>query len=307
MSASWHVGTILREPLADTLRFVAWYLNAGADGLTLLFDDPQDPAIGVLRDHPKITCIGCTPDFWVDLGLTQDVRFPKRQNVALTWLYGRQPHDWLLNVDADEFMYLPGGDIAAFLAGQPEQVHSVRVETAEIVIAPEGYVGSLYRTPMGRKAAHRVYRDSLEYFGPRRKGLVGHPQGKSFTRAGVEDIRLRQHWPQRARGREVTEVFVPAQSGMALLHHIGLDYDVWRGKLGWRMTSAGFTVPLTHQIEALTQHGDAEDRLRLLHRDLHAMDEARAARLQAEGASLQVQLDLDSIVRAQFADRFGPV
>ncbi|UWQ91197.1 glycosyltransferase family 2 protein [Rhodobacteraceae bacterium M382] len=297
MTATWHVGAILNEPLAETLRFAAWYLDAGATGLTLLFDNPQDPAIGVLGDHPQITCIPCTPEFWQARGVTQDTRFTKRQNVGLTWIYRQQGCDWLLNVDADEFMYLPDSDIAACLSDLPAEVDVFRVGTAEIVDAPD-HVGRVYRLPMERDVAKRVYQGSAGYFGPRRKGLIGHSQGKSFVRSGLDGVTLRQHWAQRPGG--LTERIVAAQANLALLHHIGLDYDVWRAKLDWRIQSRGFTVPLSAKITEVMQEPEAEDRLRALHADLHGMDQSRLERLRAEGVCLELPVDPDAVARRIF-------
>lgn len=304
MTARWRVGAILNETLADTLRFAAWYLEAGADGLTLLFDNAQDPAIEVLGDHPKIDCIACTPEFWETLGLKQDTRFTKRQNVALTWIYRQQSDGWLLNVDADEFMYLADGDIASFLAGVPEDILSVRVETAEIVIAPESLNGNLYRMPMERDVARRVYLDNTVYFGPRRKGLIGHPQGKSFVRCGHKGIGLRQHWPQSKTGERLEERFVEARTGPALLHHIGLDYDTWRKKLSWRTNASGFTVPLSERINAAIAADDAEQRLQKLHAVLHGVDAEILARLRAEGACREINPELDKIAARHFGASF---
>ncbi|MCE8553178.1 glycosyltransferase family 2 protein [Ruegeria pomeroyi] len=305
MTAPWRVGAILNEPLPDTLRFAAWYLEAGAEGLTLLFDNPHDPAIPVLSTHPRIDCVACTPEFWADLGLTPETRFTKRQNAALTWAYRRQTEGWLLNVDADEFMWVSEGGIAPFLAEQPTQVEAIRVETAEIVAGPDGVAGQIYRLPMERDAARRVYGDSAALFGPRRKGLIGHPQGKSFIRCGLKNVFLRQHWAQRQGGGELAETFVPVRGGAAaLLHHIGLDYEVWRSKLDWRLVSSGFTVPLTERIRALLEEPDVETRLRALHGDLHGVDPVRLDRLRAEGACLELPIDVDGVAAQIFGARF---
>lgn len=306
MTVPWHVGAILNETLADTLRFAAWYLEAGAEAVTLLFDNPQDPAIAILDGHPRLTCVPCTPEFWADLGLTPETRFTKRQNVALTWVYRRQADGWLLNVDADEFMWAPGEGIGAFLAAQPAEAEAIRVETAEIVAGPDGVAGQIYRLPMERDAARRVYGDSAALFGPRRKGLIGHPQGKSFIRCGLKDVVLRQHWAQRQRGAEMAETFVPVRVGTAaLLHHIGLDYDIWWAKLDWRLVSSGFTVPLTERIRALLVEPDAESRLQALHSDLHAVDPERLDRLRAEGACLESRVDVDGVAARVFGATFA--
>ena len=300
MTVTWHVGAILNEPLSETLRFAAWYLDAGADGLTLMFDNPQDPAIGVLGGHPKITCIPCTPDFWQARGLTQDTRFTKRQNAALTWAYGQQTCDWLLNVDADEFMHVAEGDIAGFFASVPSNVDTVRVETAEIM-AHEG-AGNVYRMAMERDAARRIYQGSIGLFGPRRQGLIGHSQGKSFTRSGLDGVSLRQHWPQRHEG--LTEQVVQAGAQMALLHHIGLDYDVWRAKLTWRIQSRGFTVPLSARITEAMEAEDGEARLRVLHADLHGVDAHRLGRMRAEGACIELDVSPGAVARRIFGDLY---
>ena len=83
------VGAILREPLAATLRFVSWYLEAGADQIVLCFDDPWDPAIDLLKDHPQVQVIRCTRRFWLDRGCRPRTRFTKRQNLAMQHLAGR--------------------------------------------------------------------------------------------------------------------------------------------------------------------------------------------------------------------------
>ncbi|NDW46673.1 glycosyltransferase family 2 protein [Ruegeria sp. PrR005] len=305
MTSQWRVGAILNEPLADTLRFAAWYLDAGASGLTLLFDNPEDPALEVLASHPSVTCIPCTAEFWADLGLTPDTRFTKRQNMALSWVYRSMPDGWLLNVDADEFLHVINGAVSSFLAAMPAETEAVRVETAEIVVGPAGATENIYRLPMERDVARRVYGDSAALFGPRRKGLIGHPQGKSFVRCGLPGVSLRQHWAQRADGSEIAERYVPVREGAALLHHIGLDYAVWRAKLDWRLVSSGFTVPLTERIRAMLDLPDAEERLRTLHADLHGVDAERLDRLRAEGVSLELPIDLDGITARRFGKGHG--
>lgn len=305
MTVSWRVGAILNESVADTLRFAAWYLEAGADGLTLLFDNPDDPAIDLLSGDPRISCIRCTPDFWTGLGVAPDTRFPKRQNIALSDLYRHTREDWLVNVDADEFLYLKSGRIADLLSAQTPQTDYLRVETAEVIATGNRPGRSVFRLPMERDAALRVYGDSAGLFGPRRKGLVGHPQGKSAIRTGLPGVVLRQHWPQRSGGgADLRETLIGRAEGAHLLHFIGLDYDAWHRKLDWRTGSRGFTVPLTERIRAAIQSPDAERELRLLHQDLHMAESDRLDRLRAEGARLDLTLDRDALARRVFGTRF---
>ncbi len=305
MRGDWRAAAILNESLADTLRFAAWYLAEGANSLLLLFDNPQDPAIGVLGDHPRIDCVRCTPEFWAGLGLTPDTNFPKRQNAALTWAYHRTDEPWFLNVDADEFLHIEGRSIATLLGAQPRAVEAVRVLTAEAVrpVIPRDRLQ--FRLPMERDAARRVYRDDAPLFGPRRKGLVGHPQGKSATRTGLPDARARQHWVEQPDGTPVAERVIGAAQRCYLLHMIGYDFDAWRRKLDWRSVSRGFTTPLTRRIEAALAGEAPEARLRALYDAMHVLDDAALARLQAEGARLELALDLDAPAREIFGAEAG--
>lgn len=302
MSVEWQVGAILNEPLADTLRFAAWYLEMGASKITLFFDNPQDPAIRVLGNHAKISCVPCDAAFWASVGMSPNVRFVRRQIRAITDYYRRQSDGWFLNVDCDEFLYAKNGTVSDFLATVGGDVDFVRVETAEVVSAPHLHSGLTYRMPMDRAAASQVYLDDKRFFGPRRRGLIGHPQGKCLVRAGNVKLKLRQHWPEHIEKQLVKEQFEPARGRMALLHHIGLDYDVWRKKLDWRLGANGFTVPLTEQLENAMSSEAPEEGLKSLYQALHSMDAQQVERLEAAGARLPVTVDFDSITRRHFPD-----
>ncbi|GHH03860.1 glycosyltransferase family 2 protein [Pseudodonghicola xiamenensis] len=300
MSGEWRVAAILNESLSDTMRFAAWYLAEGASSLLLMFDDPRDPAMDVLAAHPKIDCIGCTAGFWRDLGMAPDANFPKRQNAALTWAYGRTAEPWFLNVDADEFLYIEGRSIAELLAGCPDGVEAMRVVTAEVVTPVSPKPALQFRLPMERPAAKRVYQGDASLFGPRRMGLIGHPQGKSATRTGLGEVRVRQHWVERPDGARVSEREVGREARAFLLHMIGQDFEAWRRKLGWRSGSRGFTTPLTERIAGIMAGAESEARLRDLYDAMHKMDDAALARLAAEGARLELAVDLDAPARATF-------
>ncbi|MDX2482317.1 MAG: glycosyltransferase family 2 protein [Pseudodonghicola sp.] len=305
MQGAWRAAAILNEDPIDTMRFAAWYLSGGASSLLLMFDNPQDPAIGALGDHPRIECVPCTPEFWAMLGMTPDTNFPKRQNAALTWAYHRTNEPWFLNVDADEFLHIEGRSIATLLAAQPRAIEAVRVLTAEVVrpVAPTERLQ--FRLPMPRGAARHVYGESAPLFGPRRQGLIGHPQGKSATRTGLSDVRARQHWVERPDGTPVNERVVGAVQRGFLLHMIGYDFEAWRRKLEWRSVSRGFTTPMTRRIEAAMASDAPEVPLRALYDAMHKLDEAALARLGEVGARLELALDLDAPRRALFDDAKG--
>lgn len=301
----WRVGAILNESLEATLRFVAWYLDLGAKDITLLFDNPKDPAINVLQGVERVRCIACTDAFWSALGKGNEARFAKRQNAAMTWLYRQYDTGWFLNVDADEYLYCGNGGVTDLIARADAESLSIRVETAEALVV-EGASG-LYRAPMKRAARRAVYGADVGLFRPRRVGLVGHAEGKSLTRCGVENLYLRQHWPQRRGQGRMPETIVRACDGVYLLHEIGLDYETWRQKLNWRVGASGFAKGLALQLQEVLEGDDPEPCLRGLYQKLHCADKALCGGLREHNALLELELDLDRRVARHFGQRFTPL
>lgn len=295
----WRVGAIMKEPLGEVLRFCAWYLAQGADEIVICFDDPQDPAIPVLADMPRLRCISCDAEFWARLGHHPEDAFVTRQNTALTWLYGQYDDGWLLNVDADEFLYFEESSVAGILAQQPDDVRSVRVGTAERILPLQPSARFYFRRPMERRARRTVYGPDFKLFGPRRMGLVGHPQGKSLVRCGIAGLRLRQHFPRGAQGGR--DVVLRHEQGAHLLHMIGADYDIWRRKLAWRSLSRGFTDGMTEAVEEAQAAPNASEELRRLYERIHCASPERLRRLMDVDALLILEIEFEALVQDYFA------
>lgn len=299
---SWRLGAILNEPLDDTLRFAAWYLEMGANGLTLLFDDPDDPAIEILSKHHKIECIRCTDKFWKKIGTSKEVRFPKRQNNALTWVYHRTQEDWLLNVDADEFVHLNKGRLRRLLGRQDAETEMITIAPAEVIEPIKPREKFVFRLPMDRDTTWRVYEEHVMLFGPRRQGLAGHADGKSIIRTGIKGVRLRQHWAMRPDGELLRSINWTAHNSAALLHFIGLDYGHWRAKLPWRVGATGFSRPMRARLQSLLDAGDSEDQFEEIHHHMHRMSPKQIAQLKAEDCCLELSIDFDAITQNHFPD-----
>lgn len=300
-ATTWHVGAILKEPLHVTLGFVSWFLDSGADRITVLFDDPSDPAIPVLASEPRVHAIACDDTFWRSIKMKPTARFVRRQNHAMTWLYHQCEADWFLNIDGDELVYIPEGDVRGMLDAQPDHVLSLRVLTAETVCLTETG-GHAFRMQMGNKQRRRVYGADADLFPTGRNGLLGHADGKSFTRTGIEGLKLRQHWPVQPDKTNLPQKRLSAEQGVHLLHCIGDDYDQWRSKVEWRSGSHGFPENLKPLVTEILAAPDREPRLRDLYERLHCADEERVQAMTREGVLLQYQPDLTQ--RAQ--RRFGP-
>jgi len=300
MMPVWRVGAIMNEPLAEVLKFCAWYLAQGADELVICFDDPQDPALEVLSPHPRIRCIPCTPAFWAQLGLSPSETFVTRQNTALTWVYRQYADGWLLNVDADEFLFVDGGSVASVLAAVPSGKISVRVRTAERVLVKGVDAPLHFRLPMGRAVRRAVYGEDAPLFGPRREGLVGHSHGKSLVRCGINGLALRQHWPRGLRPGGADEVVLRPEHDAYLLHMIGADYDVWRQKLDWRSGSRGFTDGLTERVASALACSAPDEALRDLHSRIHCSTSDRLKRMEAHGVLLTLNMNIDAAMQQHF-------
>ncbi|OIQ25444.1 MAG: glycosyl transferase family 2 [Alphaproteobacteria bacterium MedPE-SWcel] len=296
----WRVGAIMNEPLPEVLRFCAWYIALGADEVVICFDNPDDPALELLKDHPRLRCIPCTPEFWSRVGLTAGDAFVTRQNAAMTWVYQQYDDGWLLNVDADEYLFLENGGLVDLLADVPDRVQSIRVVTAERLVVQQAEEITYFRRPMGYEDRKSVYGADVELFGPRRAGLVGHPQGKSVVRCGVPGLSLRQHWPRAVKGHDLHELLLDHRDGAHLLHMIGADYDVWRSKLDWRCASRGFTAGLTARVQAALAAPEPDAALRSLFARLHCATSELLDRLDSHGALLRLQLNVDALVQEYF-------
>ena len=102
------VATIAREPLPVLDRFLRWHLAQGAARIILFLDDPDDPARHRLAGDPRVEIRLCTQAFWSALGLEPDARFTRRQRAVMTLAYRDVATGWVMILDADELMWMPG-------------------------------------------------------------------------------------------------------------------------------------------------------------------------------------------------------
>ena len=282
--------SVLREPLPSLLRFITWHRHQGVGAFRLYFDDPDDPALAALADVRDVICTPCTADFWASLGLTPDDRFTRRQCAALTHGYRQVTEGWVAVCDGDELFHCEGEGLASLLGGLSPEVAAVRILPAEVIQTDIRDGMTRFRTPMQRPEVDRIYGPS----GPlvrRNRGLVGHRQGKSVTRAGQEIKIMRQHWAQDGAGETLPEVVLPRESGAVLLHFFDRGYDSWRAKLSWRIGAWGLASaveerlrPLHLALQAGEAEGEAADAaLRAEYLALHHFDAAKIRALDDIG------------------------
>lgn len=295
------VAAVMREPLAQTLLFASWYLEQGATKIIICFDDPEDAAIQLLEGHANVTCVPCTAAFWACVGIAPERRFPRRQNKAIGHFYAKQSDGWFLHVDGDELVYLEGRSLAEELAQTEPDVRGVTIQPAENIQTPSDTSTEHFRLPMRRYAVRQIY-GGLAGAMQKRQGLSGHTEGKTATRAGIEDAMMRQHAMHLADGSLAVDRVIGANEGAYLLHFFDQGYEVWRSKLEWRLSSSGYRGQLDALLRETLAGLDPEAALRALYAEMHVFDESRLDRLREMDAHFSLQIDRTELIAKYFPD-----
>lgn len=288
----------LKEPLDRTLEFAGWYLSLGVDRLILFFDDPDDPAIAHVSQHDAITAIPCDAAFWHDLGLSAGASHPVRQKAALTFGYRQARTDWVLTVDADEFLYFSQGSLREFLDRLPSEVQVASFSVAENIrghgeehrfriAIPDSVIAQIYETPARWLS--------------KRGGLIGHDEGKTIARTGMVLQEMHQHYPIGPDGRPLPLVKVDGRdTGIWLLHYFDQGWEAWRRRFD-RKGGRSFGGRMTRYLKQILETDPEPDiRLRAVYDDLHAFPDERFDRLEGAGGGLRFAPDFGDCRRRHF-------
>jgi len=292
------VVTICREPLGVTLRFLAWHRHLGADHVLLMLDDANDPVLPWVAGLDWVRPVVCDAAFWQAEQIDPAAPFPIRQVAALTYGYRQIKTGWVAVADADELFHFGGRGFHEVLDPQPDSMRALRIGTAEYVSTQEGVH---FRLPMTKAQANAVYGPDAVLFRPT-EGLVGHRSGKSITRAGFKIRRMRPHWAVGLGKWDLTDTKIGPDRSVALLHFVNTDFQGWRAKLEWRLSSRGISARVINAVrEIMATAEDREEALAGLFDRLHRMTPEAIARLQQAGVHLTVPEDMLAITRSIFA------
>ena len=266
---SWGIVLLAREPAVLVLTHLAWHLAAGAAEVHLFLDDPADPVAGPAAALRGVTVTRCDAGFWAGHPTGRRPGLvTARQAHCATLAYGRAGVDWLLHLDADEFL---SGPLPAALARHAGHRGAVVIPVRERVYTrpdPATLFEGVFRIPQPPARRSHPLLAPLAAFAP--AGVLGHALGKSATRTGL-DVALHCHFPKPRDGR--AEVPKVAAEGVVLLHFDGLTPAHWLAKQRARIgaSAPGFLGPHRQaQIAALAACTSAaedralHDRLRVL-------------------------------------------
>jgi hypothetical protein len=227
----WGIVMLAREPAALVLTHLAWHLAAGSREVHLFLDEPDDPVAEAAASLPGVQVTRCDAAFWAN---HPSGRRPglivTRQVHCATLAYGRAGVDWLLHLDADEFL-LQTTPLERELARHRNHPGALLVPVRERVHEnphPQTLFEGLFRTPVPKPDRDHPLLQPLADMAP--AGVIGHSLGKSLTRTGLE-VDLHPHFPRpRGGGRPDAVPRLPCRSAV-LLHFDGLTPLHWLAKM----------------------------------------------------------------------------
>ncbi|MGJ8621740.1 MAG: glycosyltransferase family 2 protein [Yoonia sp.] len=232
LNPSWAVVATVDEPACVVRAFVAWHLRAGAAHIYLYCDRADDPVITQLAHLPLVTTIACDTDHWQRVGKSRPRRHQVRQRANAQDAYALCQTDWLVHIDADEFLWA-GLPIATLLATVDPAADALIVPVAEHVFTPDAPVKSVFQGGFRRPYLASVEK-GVAVFGEdcalTYKGLSGHAHGKAFVRCN-RPLAMSIHRPLPADPAQELTVARADPHRFTLLHYDAFTPLQWVFKL----------------------------------------------------------------------------
>jgi hypothetical protein len=246
---SWGVITTLKGSVEQTLDFVNYHLNSGADCIMLYFDDPNDPAINKLSSNERVICTKCTMEHWKKLSLLNpdlDKKILGNMEHAVPILREKRI-DWAICIDSDELLYLLDKNgvsnefISDILSKQNEDIGSISVKSYESVVTKDQYSNRAFCSKWFKvQPKNYSFFEILPYkiFNNNIKSVTnegfffGHREGKSFFRTNLTFSKTCHHFP-RFTAQNINYIQLDK---LALLHFDCIMYENWRRRWSWRVT-----------------------------------------------------------------------
>ena len=233
---TWGLAATIKAPVAETLHFAAYHIEAGAHRLYIYLDDANAEAYQHLKAHPKVRPVMCDADWWQG---KRPKKHQVRQSQNATHAYHRKAEvDWLIHMDVDEFL-VPAGTVAEALAALPADQPIARLRPME-QLAGDGTHFKAF-IPNGPDRAH-ITEALYPTFGARIKGgFLSHLAGKVFARTGLPDIKVQIHNVFQA-GEMLTGPEDTA--GINLAHCHAKTWEDWLAAFHFRMEQGSYRSEL---------------------------------------------------------------
>lgn len=307
--ARWAVVATVKADAAAILTFAAHHLEAGAHRIFLYLDAPCPEAMPFLRAHPRIRVTRCNSAYWAKRRQGRPAKHQVRQSLNATRCYRRQAQqaDWLVHIDADEFLWSQR-PIAEILAALPEEAICARVRPLE----PLAGGGTAFKAAPGGKDRDAVLRRVYPRYGQWLKGgFFSHTNGKLFVRSGQDGLKLRIH------NAYLDEFENPCQVELDfvdLCHLHARSWDSWLAHYRYRLEQGAYREDLSpnrprsdggRSMNELLRSIEAEEGtagLRALFDEMCKDTPELRKRLQADGLLRLRSLPLAETLQKHFPD-----
>ncbi|MDC0737011.1 glycosyltransferase family 2 protein [Cognatishimia sp. SS12] len=242
----WGIVTTIKAPTEDTLNFVAYHLDLGADHIFVYLDDANAETAAALAHNPAVTTTLCDDAYWQKTHGRRPKKHQVRQVQNASRAY-RQAEglDWLAHIDVDEFL-CPTRPMAEILAAQPADMPSLRVEPVESLCdvsetaGPKTYCKT--KVPAGRDK-QSVERALYPNFGGLFKdGFISHTAGKVIARTGHADVKFGIHRIFQHGDQEMPQQTAP---DVLLCHRHVESWEKWLEIMQFRLTRGSYRAELT--------------------------------------------------------------
>ena len=136
------VSCLLNEAPLQTEIFVKYHLALGIRRIRLYFDNPQDPMLNHDFGTDRVEAIACSDDFWNEVLGRMPANNAEKLSVChkhgLNYLNKLGDIDWVINLDADELLYVkPGASLASYLPSVMSMHLQVQARPLESVFVDE--------------------------------------------------------------------------------------------------------------------------------------------------------------------------
>lgn len=218
---TWGIVATVKEPSQLVLACVAYHLGLGASEAHIFLDAPDPDAQAALAALPGCHVTVTDEAYWAATPAGR--RFPRptsRQILNANRAYADCGVDWLLHLDADEFVR-DGDQVMQDICEAPQEVQFIRYRVLERVYLADTPSQTILdgvfrrRHPLFDLYGDVIYGRFAKFL---RHGLTGHTAGKAIVRTG-QDLRMSIHLPVQPDG---TRLNTGQERLDQLLHFDGL-------------------------------------------------------------------------------------
>ncbi len=295
---TWGVVMTVREPAQLVIANVHYHLGQGASVVHVFLDDPSDPVGEHLQGVAGCKVYRCDEAHWdvVNQGRRPE-RQTRRQSLNANHVYQKGGLDWLVHLDADEFLFQkrPLIEELEYAPRTPGYLGFQVRERAFFDGNQDSLFDGAFRVPFTGRGAMLVplYGELGPFLA---HGVAGHAAGKSCVPMGRE-LRMGVHGPRTKKGKKLAPLH---STSTVLLHFDGLTPLHWILKmLRYAVGNPARLVGL-HRIAQLTfmeEECAGLGEIREFHDMLKAVDDAQSARMSALGLLEALPFDVGDAAR----------